>query len=45
MNMVKLERITDMLRDQVEWGIVKGAAACVLKDGQPIYKGWYGMAD
>lgn len=43
--MVKLERITDMLRDQVELGIVKGAAACVLKDGQPIYKGWYGMAD
>ncbi len=45
MNMVKLERITDMLRDQVEWGTVKGAAACVLKNGQPIYKGWYGMAD
>ncbi len=45
MNMVKLERITDMLKQQVEWGIVKGAAACVLKNGQPIYKGWYGMAD
>ena len=45
MNMVKLERITDMLKQQVEWGVVKGAAACVLKNGQPIYKGWYGMAD
>lgn len=45
MNMVKLERITDMLKGQVESGTVKGAAACVLKNGQPIYKGWYGMAD
>lgn len=45
MNMVELERITDMLRSQVESGIVKGAAACVLKNGMPIYKGWFGMAD
>ncbi len=45
MNMVKLERITDMLKSQVDSGIVKGAAACVLKNGQPIYKSWYGMAD
>ncbi len=45
MNMVKLERITDMLKSQVDSGTVKGAAACVLKNGQPIYKGWYGMAD
>lgn len=44
MNMVKLERITDMLKEQVKGGI-KGCAACVLKDGQPVYKGWYGMAD
>ena len=44
MNMVKLERITDMLKGQVKDGI-KGCAACVLKDGQPVYKGWCGMAD
>lgn len=44
MNMVKLERITDMLKGQVKDGI-KGCAACVLKDGHPIYKSWQGMAD
>lgn len=42
--MVKLERITDMLKGQVKDGI-KGCAACVLKDGHPIYKSWQGMAD
>ena len=45
MNMVKLERITDMLKEHVNNGAVKGNAAYVLKNGQPIYKGWYGMAD
>lgn len=44
MNTAKLERITDMLKKQVKDGI-KGCAACVLKDGQPIYKGCCGMAD
>lgn len=45
MNMVMLERITDMLRDQVESGTVKGASAMVLKNGQPIYRANVGMAD
>lgn len=45
MNMIKLEQITDLLKGQVESGTVKGAAACVLKNGQPIYKGCCGMAD
>ncbi|MGN0687708.1 MAG: serine hydrolase domain-containing protein [Oscillospiraceae bacterium] len=44
MNMVKLERITDMLKSQLDDGI-KGAAACVLRDGEPIYKACCGMAD
>ncbi|MBP1542903.1 MAG: beta-lactamase family protein [Oscillospiraceae bacterium] len=45
MNMVKLERITDMLRAQVNDGSVKGASAMVLKNGQPIYRANVGMAD
>ena len=45
MNMIKLERITDMLRRQVESGDVKGASAMVLKDGQPLYRANVGMAD
>lgn len=45
MNMVKLERITDMLKGQVEGGAVKGASAYVLKNGLPIYRANVGMAD
>ncbi|MBQ8172155.1 MAG: beta-lactamase family protein [Oscillospiraceae bacterium] len=45
MNLVKLEQITDMLQKQIEWGLVKGNAAYVLKNGHPIYKACCGMAD
>lgn len=45
MNPIKLERITEMLREQVESGQVKGASAYVLKNGRPIYRANVGMAD
>lgn len=45
MNLVKLEKITDLLKSQVNNGDVKGAAAYVLKNGRPIYRGCVGMAD
>ncbi len=45
MNMVMLERITDMLKKQVAEGTVKGASAMVLKNGMPIYRANVGMAD
>lgn len=45
MNLVKLERITDMLRSQVESGQVKGCSAYVLKNGRSIYRANVGMAD
>ncbi len=45
MNLVKLERISDMLHSQVESGQVKGCSAYVLKNGRPIYRANAGMAD
>lgn len=45
MNLVKLERITDLLNSQVKDGTVKGCSAYVLKDGRPIYRANVGMAD
>ena len=45
MNPIKLEKITEMLRGQVESGLVKGASAYVLKNGRPIYRANVGMAD
>lgn len=45
MDIVKLERISDMLRSQVESGQAVGCSAYVLKNGRPIYRGNAGMAD
>jgi len=45
MNLVKLERISDMLRSQVDSGAAAGCGAYVLKHGRPIYRGCAGMAD
>ena len=45
MNLVKLERISDMLRSQVESGAAVGCSAYVLKNGRPIYRMNAGMAD
>lgn len=45
MNPIKLEKITDMLKEQVQKGEVKGAGAYVLKNGRPIYRANVGMAD
>ncbi len=45
MNEEKLSRIAELLDDQVRGGSVKGAAAYVLKNGQPLYKYCCGMAD
>ena len=38
MNLVKLERISDMLRSQVESGAAVGCSAYVMKNGRPIYR-------
>ena len=45
MNLVKLERISDMLRSQVESGAAVGCSAYVMKNGRPIYRMNAGMAD
>ena len=45
MNLVKLERISDMLRSQVESGAAVGCSAYVLKNGRPIYRMNAGMAE
>lgn len=45
MDIVKLERISDMLRSQVESGAAVGCSAYVLKHGRPIYRANAGMAD
>lgn len=45
MNLVKLERISEMLKKQVENGEAKGCSAYVLKHGRPIFRANAGMAD
>lgn len=45
MDIVKLERISDMLRSQVESGAAVGCSAYVLRHGRPIYRANAGMAD
>ena len=45
MNLVKLERISDMLRSQVESGAAVGCSAFVLINGRPINRLNAGMAD
>ena len=45
MNLVKLERISGMLRSQVESGAAVGCSAYVMKNGRPIYRMNAGMAD
>ena len=50
MDIVKLERISDMLHSQVESGAAVGCSAYVLRHGRPIYRataayGHFGRTD
>ena len=47
MNLVKLERISDMLRfsGRKRWKLAVGCSAYVMKNGRPIYRMNAGMAD
>lgn len=45
MDKISAQRIDKLLEEQVQYGLVKGASALILKDGKEIYSSCFGMAD